>query len=75
MTQTPLDRIMTRRLTRARAAWRETARIVALRWEVFLAAESEARAFAYSSYVAALDAEERAAAQIARLLSPTLDVV
>ena len=63
--------IMTaRRLARARAAWRETARTVALRWDVFLGADSDTRAFAYRSYLAALDAEERAAARIAELMSP-----
>jgi hypothetical protein len=58
-----------RRVARARSAWRETARTVALRWDVFLGADSETRAFAYRSYLAALDAEERAAARIAELMS------
>jgi hypothetical protein len=40
-----------------------------LRWDVFLGADSETRAFAYRSYLAALDAEERAAARIADLMS------
>ena len=70
MDHKPLGLIAARRLARARAAWRETARTVALRWDVFLDAETEARAFAFSSYLAALDAEEKAAAEIADLLSP-----
>lgn len=69
MRHTPFDIINSRRLARARAAWRETARTVRLRWDVFLGAEMEARAFAFSSYLHALDAEEKAAAKIAGLLS------
>jgi hypothetical protein len=58
------------RQARARARWREAARLVSTRWEVFLAAEPERRGFAFASYVAALDDEERAAAAMAgRLLS------
>ena len=56
---------------RARAldTWRDAARLVSTRWEVFLEAEPEARAWAFASYVAALDAEEAAAAELAGLLS------
>jgi hypothetical protein len=70
MDHKPFDIVTARRLARARAAWRETARTVALRWDVFLGAETEARDFAFSSYLAALDEEEKAAAKIAGLLSP-----
>lgn len=47
--------------------WREAARLVSTRWATFLQAEREARTFAFASYVAALDAEEAAAAQVAAL--------
>jgi hypothetical protein len=57
-----------RRLSRARNEWREAARVVADRWDVFLRAEAESRAFAFTSFAAALDAEEAAAAQIAGLV-------
>ena len=40
-----------------------------MRWEVFLAAGREARAFAFASYAAALDAEEAAAAALTRPVS------
>ena len=70
MDRKPFDIITARRVARARAAWRESARTVALRWDVFLGAETEARAFAFSSYLAALEAEEKAAAKIAGLVSP-----
>lgn len=56
------------RLARAHSMWRDAARLVSIRWEIFLQSEPDTRAFAYSSYVAALDAEEAAAAEITRLL-------
>ena len=55
--------------TQAAEAWREAATLVAKRWRVFLDAESESRAWAFASYVAALDAEEAAAAELASLSS------
>ena len=56
---------------RARAVetWRGAASLVATRWQTFLDAEPESRAFAFASYVAALDAEEAAAAEIAAFVS------
>ena len=54
---------------RAAGAWREAAILVATRWRVFLDAEPESRAYAFASYVAALDAEEAAAAELASLSS------
>lgn len=56
---------------RARAldTWRNAARLVSTRWEVFRDAEPESRAWAFASYIAALDAEEAAAAEMAGLLS------
>jgi hypothetical protein len=57
------------RLTRARKRWRDAACLVSTRWEAFVDAEPEARAFAFASYTAALDAEETAAAEMASLVS------
>jgi hypothetical protein len=46
-------------------AWRGTADIVGIRWQNFLEADSESRSWAFALYVAALDAEEAAAAELA----------
>ena len=51
-------------------AWREAANLVSTRWQLFLEAESEGRQWAFASYVAALDAEEAAAAEMAALAAP-----
>jgi hypothetical protein len=51
-------------------AWRETANLVSTRWLLFLGAESESSPWAFASYVAALDAEEAAAAEMAALARP-----
>jgi hypothetical protein len=56
-----------RRLMKAHAQWREAAQLVALRWEMFVKARGEARGPAFASYLAALDAEEAAAAAMAGL--------
>jgi hypothetical protein len=45
--------------------WREAESLVAIRWRLFLDAESGSRATAFASYLAALDAEEAAAAELA----------
>jgi hypothetical protein len=59
--------------SRAQAAaftdWREAADLVATRWGAFVRAEPWARGFAFGAYVAALDAEEAAAADLASLAS------
>ena len=47
-------------------AWREAERLVLDRWAVFVGAEPESRQFAFASYVAALDAEQAAAAELAQ---------
>ncbi len=52
---------------RALEMWREAASLVSIRWQVFLEAEPESRAWAFASYAAALDAEEAAAAEVAGL--------
>ena len=57
------------RPARASKRWRHAARLVSARWDVFLVAERKARAFAFASYTAALDAEEAAAAELATLVS------
>jgi hypothetical protein len=54
----------------AQQAWRDAESLVATRWQVFLEAEPESRAWAFACYVAALDAEEAAAADMAALSSP-----
>jgi hypothetical protein len=54
----------------ALAAWREAENLVSTRWQLFLAAESEGRQWAFASYVAALNAEEAAAADLAAIASP-----
>ena len=50
---------------RALQNWREEESLVAARWRVFLEAGRDSRAAAFASYVAALDAEEAAAADLA----------
>jgi hypothetical protein len=52
---------------RALEAWREAEDLVEIRWRVFLEADAGTRSFAFASYVAALDAEEAAAADMALL--------
>jgi hypothetical protein len=49
--------------------WRDAANLVVTRWQLFLEAEPEGRQWAFASYVAALDAEEAAAAEMAALAS------
>lgn len=55
----------TRAQSQAFETWRSAADLVAARWQTFLSAESEGRTFAFACYVAALDAEEAAAADLA----------
>jgi hypothetical protein len=59
--------------TRAQAEafmdWREAADLVSSRWRTYTEAEPVGRAFAFASYLAALDAEEAAAADMAALVS------
>jgi hypothetical protein len=51
----------------ALATWRDAASLVASRWDVFLAADPETRTWAFAAYVAALDAEEAAADDLAAM--------
>ena len=53
-------------VTRAGGRWRDAARVVAMRWDTYLGCEAPLRPLAYSSYLAALDAEEAAAAEVAK---------
>ena len=55
--------------TRALLDWRKASRLVSTRWQTFVAAEGEARGFAFASYLSALDAEETAARELARFRS------
>jgi hypothetical protein len=55
--------------SRAHEIWRDAASLVATRWQVFLESKAESRGWAFASYVAALDAEEAAAADMAALSS------
>jgi hypothetical protein len=49
--------------------WRDTAHVVEARWRAYLEAGPGARTWAFAAYVAALDAEEAAAAELAVLSS------
>ena len=59
--------------TRAQAIalmeWREAAELASSRWQMYLDPEPEGRAFAFASYLSALDAEEAAAAEMGALVS------
>jgi hypothetical protein len=65
LTQSPQSRAK----SRAFDTWREAADLVRLRWSIYLVVEPAARTFAFASYVAALDAEEAAAFELAALAS------
>ena len=45
--------------------WRDAERVVQLRWDTFLEADRASRPDAFAAYVAALDAEAAAAAELA----------
>ena len=57
----------------ARVRWRAAARSVALRWEDLLRSDVDSGVFAFASYLAALDTEEAAAAQMFRLHPPATE--
>ena len=48
-------------------AWRDAAELVSVRWAAFGQAEPQTRRSRFAAYVAALDAEEAAAVEIADL--------
>ena len=60
-----IDRIDPR--AQALEVWRDAEQLVSTRWEAFLGAEPDARRFAFASYLAALDAEQAAATELASL--------
>lgn len=55
----------TRDRVEALETWRAAAIRVATRWQMFIEAEPESRLWAFASYVAALDAEEASASDLA----------
>ncbi len=57
----------TRKYREALEGWRSAAQIAHDRWTQFTVAERAARPFMYAAYVAALDREEAAAAELALL--------
>jgi hypothetical protein len=57
------------RWARALETWRQAEGLVAIRWQAFLEAGPQSRSSAFTSYVAALDAEEAAATEITALSS------
>jgi hypothetical protein len=64
-----LIRSQTRAQGIALMEWREAAELASSRWQTYLDAEPEGRAFAFASYLSALDAEEAAAAGMRALVS------
>jgi hypothetical protein len=65
---TPLFAVSGR--AQALESWREASGLVSIRWAEFREANRASRSRAFASYVAALDAEEAAAFELATL-SPT----
>jgi hypothetical protein len=57
------------RVAQAAQSWREAVRVATARWDVFRGVEPETRTFAFAYCTAALDAEEKAAAAVARLVT------
>ena len=60
-----IDRVDPR--DQALEVWRDAEQLVATRRQAFVEAEPETRRFAFASYVAALDAEDAAATELASL--------
>jgi hypothetical protein len=52
---------------RALEAWRDAAQLVSDRWSAYVDAEEVTRRWAFASYLAALDMEEAAAAELQTL--------
>ncbi len=57
----------TRRYREAREKWRSAAEMARDRWTQFSLADRAARPFMFAAYIAALDREEAAAAELALL--------
>jgi hypothetical protein len=71
LTDRTAQRLAAHGRARSLDTWRDAAQLVGARWEVFLEAGPETRAWAFASYVAALDGEQAAAVDMAGLLSST----
>jgi hypothetical protein len=65
----------TRASAEALEVWRAAARLVSTRWQGFLAADARSRRVAFASYLAALDAEETAATDVASLAARDRNLV
>jgi hypothetical protein len=65
----------TRATREALEVWRAAAHLVSVRWDRFLAADPVTRSFAFAAYVAALDAEAAAAADLAVLAARERNLV
>jgi hypothetical protein len=67
-TSRPITSVFTARgRDQALEDWRDAADVVGVRWQIFLEADSESRPWAFARYVAALDAEEAAATELAAM--------
>jgi hypothetical protein len=64
-TNRPAGLFGARAQARALEAWRSAAQLLWTRWQTFLEAEPETRAWAFAAYVSALDEESAAAADLA----------
>jgi hypothetical protein len=60
--------LATRDHAQALDVWRDAADLVSRRWQLFVEADSDGRQWAFACYVAALDAEEAAAVEMAALI-------
>jgi hypothetical protein len=65
-----MPRAQQARRNEALETWRAAADRVSARWDRFVHAAPEMQVFAFASYVAALDCEEAAAADLAALAQP-----
>ena len=65
----------TRASREALEVWRAAAHLVSARWQTVLDADSDTRRVAFASYLAALDAEEAAAADAAALAAHDRNLV
>jgi hypothetical protein len=70
LTHPTFSRLWGDRYTTALGDWRAAATLVSARWAEYRMADREARDFAFRAYVAALDDEEAAADELARLTMP-----
>ena len=71
----PTSPPQTRASREALEVWRAAAHLVSARWQTYLDADSQTRRVAFASYLAALDAEEAAAAEVAALAAHERNLV